>query len=205
VQAEIGGRPVRLKLTMEALARFEEVAPPGRSGARAFRALAWALASCDCPAWQIVDVGRLIGMEGLPGVAAAIAEAVRIGFGEAPTDGAPADRGKLDWWLVWSFARHDLGLSDAEFWDLTPRQFGAIAERHSAAYERDLARSALICATLANIHRDPDKKPEPFLPADFMPRLRQAGEDQEAKLANVKRLRAKAEQLNAMLGGRVKG
>jgi hypothetical protein len=32
-----------------------------------------------------------------------------------------------------------------------------------------LAPAALICSVLANIHRDEDKRPEPYRPADFMP------------------------------------
>lgn len=31
------------------------------------------------------------------------------------------------------------------------------------------APAALICSVIANVHRDPDKRHEPFLPADFMP------------------------------------
>ena len=40
-------------------------------------------------------------------------------------------------------------------------------------------RAAQICCTLANIHRDPKAKPDPFSPADFMfnfgPQEEQAG------------------------------
>jgi hypothetical protein len=29
--------------------------------------------------------------------------------------------------------------------------------------------AALVCSVLANVNRDPDKRPEPWQPADFMP------------------------------------
>lgn len=36
----------------------------------------------------------------------------------------------------------------------------------------------MICATIANVHRDPDKKPDPWIPEDFM-----GGETDEENMA----------------------
>jgi hypothetical protein len=33
-------------------------------------------------------------------------------------------------------------------------------------------RMGIIASTIANVHRDPKRKPSPFKPADFMPRIK---------------------------------
>ncbi len=59
-------------------------------------------------------------------------------------------------------------LSDEEFLSLTPIEFQALMERHQLALERQDFHAGMICATLANIHRDP-RKTKAFSPSDFMP------------------------------------
>lgn len=72
-----------------------------------------------------------------------------------------------DWILLWSIARFDLHLTDEEFWNLTWDEFTALLSRYKLSIERQDFHAALICAVLANIHRDP--KTKPFTPKDFMP------------------------------------
>lgn len=48
------------------------------------------------------------------------------------------------------------------------REIDALLERYRLSLEREDYHSALICAVLANINRDP-KKGKTFTPADFMP------------------------------------
>lgn len=48
-------------------------------------------------------------------------------------------------------------------------------------------RSAIIAATLANVHRDPRRRPQPFTPADFMPRF---GEPPRPKRQSLDEMRA---------------
>jgi hypothetical protein len=48
--------------------------------------------------------------------------------------------------------------------------------------ERDQVReriypAALICSVLANVNRDPDRRPEPWQPADFMPGAKSAQDE----------------------------
>lgn len=60
------------------------------------------------------------------------------------------------------------------------RELSALIDRYSevmnADIERQDYRTALICAVLANINRDPKAKPEPFNPKDFMPSYSQETE-----------------------------
>lgn len=58
-------------------------------------------------------------------------------------------------------------MTAAEFWELTPRQFDALYDRFLLAEERADMRAAKICETMANIYRNPEKKPEPFHVNDF--------------------------------------
>lgn len=64
-------------------------------------------------------------------------------------------------------------LPESLFWDLTPGEVDEILREAMEEWQaRDRAamfNAAMICATLANCHRDPKKKPEPFSPADWMP------------------------------------
>lgn len=49
------------------------------------------------------------------------------------------------------------------------RQFNELIKRHLAKQERDDFRAGLICAVLANIHRNEKRRRQPYAPADFMP------------------------------------
>ena len=69
---------------------------------------------------------------------------------------------------MWAFAVYDLGITEEAFWKLTLKQFNALLERYELSRERQDYRAALICAVLANIHRDP-KRSQPFTPDCFMP------------------------------------
>jgi hypothetical protein len=52
---------------------------------------------------------------------------------------------------------------------LTLAQFLALARRYAADQERQDYRTGLICSLIANIHRNPKKRSQPFSPDDFMP------------------------------------
>lgn len=65
----------------------------------------------------------------------------------------------MDWSHIWSVARYDLGMSDDEFWRMTPREFGAVVKRRVFDIERQDYRAALICATLVNINRKKGSRP----------------------------------------------
>lgn len=64
-----------------------------------------------------------------------------------------------------------MGLSDEDFWRLTPREFNALARAREAEQRNWDARFGLLAAILANAHRDPKKRAAPFEPKDFFPSL----------------------------------
>ena len=67
---------------------------------------------------------------------------------------------------LWSSARYDLLLTDAEFWSLTPRQFHALLHRHKSRLERDNYFVGLVASVTANYSMcRPDP---PFSASDFM-------------------------------------
>lgn len=56
-------------------------------------------------------------------------------------------------------------MSDKEFWNLTPKEFDGLIQRHIASEERENLRSGLIAATILNLFLD--KGREPIQPGDF--------------------------------------
>lgn len=64
-----------------------------------------------------------------------------------------------------------LGLSNREFWSLTPREFNALVRQYEGAQRNWDARFGLLAALVANAHRDPKKKAAAFEPKDFFPSL----------------------------------
>ncbi len=51
-------------------------------------------------------------------------------------------------------------------------QFNALVARYKEAEDWLNYRAGLICSVIANVNRDPKKKPEPFTPSDFMPQTK---------------------------------
>ena len=73
-----------------------------------------------------------------------------------------------------------LGLSDAEFWRMSPRMFFELLEARASVERRKDARAGVVAAVIANVHRDSSS--QPFAPSDFFLSLQeeQAEEDHEA-------------------------
>ena len=63
---------------------------------------------------------------------------------------------------------HIIGLKSAEFWKLTPAEWGMVAEGYKKREERMDYRTALICATLWNVHGGRNNRA--VSPDEFMPR-----------------------------------
>jgi len=105
------------------------------------------------------------------------------------------EREPVDWIVLWSFARFSLRLSEAEFWELTPAQLMALAERHKETQELEDARIGRLCAVMANVFRDAKKRPRAFQPSDFMP--------QKRTTLTSEQWRQRLVSLNAAYGGEV--
>lgn len=90
-----------------------------------------------------------------------------------------------------SVARYDLGLSEQEFWELTPAQFDSLNERHVLHKQVEDYRAGLIASILCNIHRK--EGDTPLEPADFFGNLPRSGKREmtpEQILAHLKKATA---------------
>jgi hypothetical protein len=77
-----------------------------------------------------------------------------------------------------------VGLSRAEFWDLTPRHWERIWERYVDKQIREDRRFGQLAAVYANIHRDREEHPQPYTIENFAPALRgQKVEEQQPAVA----------------------
>lgn len=66
----------------------------------------------------------------------------------------------------WAFARVNLpGLTEGEFWKLTPREFNILAEEWQRVAQSDDRRTAILCATIANASGNYDRT---FDASDFI-------------------------------------
>ena len=73
------------------------------------------------------------------------------------------------WDRCWSNARVHLGLTDEQFFSLTPRQFSLLMDRHKEREELKEFLSAQVVAAIVNHSFSPPEKAQ--APADFMPSL----------------------------------
>jgi hypothetical protein len=73
----------------------------------------------------------------------------------------------MDWLTLWSIGVYDFGLTDEQFWELTPAQFSALSERYDQDNMRLDFRAAIISSVIANTSRGKDDPP--FTPKQFMP------------------------------------
>lgn len=62
---------------------------------------------------------------------------------------------------------YDFGLSEEQFWRLTPAKFFYLSRRHEAEQELRDFRMAYIISTMCNINRG--KRTRSYKPQDFMP------------------------------------
>jgi hypothetical protein len=83
------------------------------------------------------------------------------------------------WESCWSVARVQLGLTDGEFFALTPRQFHLLVDQHRERVEHQELLSGIIASTVANWSMTGPRKA--LTPSDFMPSRRQAKAEQKKK------------------------
>lgn len=61
-----------------------------------------------------------------------------------------------------------MGLTSAEFWQLTPRQLQLLFDKFEAKRYGEQQLLAVFMTMYANSHRDKDAKPDPFEVGDFI-------------------------------------
>ena len=85
---------------------------------------------------------------------------------------------------MWAVGRYDLGLTEEEFWGLTPRQYRALLDRHEEAQEWQDYRAGVIAATVVNMLKA--KGGKTYKPTDFMPTKGKKQQTWEEQLAIAK-------------------
>lgn len=189
--------------TLYSLWRFEQEAGRNPAPGRAMtRTLIWSLLVTFQPRLTVRDVGALEPAEYVAAVDAAASLIEPPGGAQAAQE-RPADAKPLEWRETWALGRFDLGLSEDEFWHLSPGLFDALWHRFELAHERALEGHAMTCAAVTNVHIDPEKG-TPVQPDFFMPGER--GKAEHARIAAEQRaaLRAKVREGAALLGGKRK-
>jgi len=73
----------------------------------------------------------------------------------------------------------DFGLTESQFWRLTPAQFSSLADRFDQRYDQERRHldflAGIVAATIANVNRG--KAQKAFKPEDFMPKYEDPTED----------------------------
>lgn len=73
------------------------------------------------------------------------------GANRKPYEGGSAEQSEEALWLgLWSVARYDLGLSEQEFWALSPKKYDALLRRRKSALERNEVMLAQIAQVGVN-------------------------------------------------------
>lgn len=198
----LAGEPAVMACTLLSIYRFEQEAGRNPAPGRAMtRTLLWSLLVTFQPRLSVRDVGALEPREYVAAIDAATALIAPPG-GAAEGQENPSGKA-LDWADTWALGRFDLGLSEDEFWHLSPGLFDALWRRLEEAGERALFGHAMVCAATTNVHIDPEKG-TPVHPDFFMPGER--GKAEHARIAAEQRaaLRAKLHDGMALLGGQRK-
>lgn len=166
------------------------------------RTLLWSLLVTFQPRLSVRDVGALEPREYVAAVDAAVSLIEQPGAA-ADAQKRRANAKPLDWAETWALGRFDLGLSEDEFWHLSPGLFDALWQRFEQAHERYLEGHAMTCAAVTNVHIDPEKS-APVSPDFFMPGKR--GNAEHARIAAEQRaaVRSKLRDGMALLGGKRK-
>src|SRR6266850_2150573 len=68
---------------------------------------------------------------------------------------------------MWAVATHDLGLTTAQFWQLTPRKYQALLDRHAEAENHKTDRTKLLGFYMYNAMGAKKENGQSFTPRDF--------------------------------------
>lgn len=207
----IGGEPYTLACTMRALWSFED-----RTGRQLHQALPdiestltmlWAMLITEHPDITEIDVGAVTPQE-LPAALAAVNTLLTRTAPRPPEfQHKQASGQRLTWRELWAIARHDMQLTEQEFWRLEPWQFDELMRRRDARSEESYYGHSMVCSTVANCHIDSEKT-APYKPLWFLPTPR--GEEErearkrEEEIEQAKGLKSKLEALVKAWGPRVK-
>jgi len=196
------GRSVVMTCTLAALLRFERATGYGlqsANGPAAVRTLLWALLADEQPRITPAEVGAMSATEAERAVKAALtlwAASAPLPDPDAP-EAAGESGGRVDWYELWAIGRIDLGLSEAEFWGLSPAMYHAMTQR----LEWRLYGHCITAAAITNCHIDREKA-APLSPLAFMPGRTGRAESRRITVQQGETLRMKMGGLrDTLLGG----
>lgn len=106
------------------------------------------------------DVGRCFTYRKLPAIRETVTDAWLASMSE-PKEGSAKEAEpatKPNWTEAWAIAKYDMRLSDAEWLDMTPRQFSALQEVRLAQLRREELLVGILAAQTQNFSAcHPDK------------------------------------------------
>jgi hypothetical protein len=103
---------------------------------------------------------------------------------------------------MWVTARMELGLSDLDFFSLTPRDYHLLLDRHNLKLEYHERLHGILCAAVVNTAYRTTKEPMSY--EDFMPsrtKKRKPVDKQKAKRMSHKKRETVADRLAQRLMG----
>lgn len=89
-----------------------------------------------------------------------------------------------------------MGLSDADFWELSFKEFAALQDRHNLAERREYERTAMIMCSIYNVNRAKGAK---------VIKVEDIIGNSKPKRQSVEQQIALAKQLTLMFGGKING
>jgi hypothetical protein len=92
-----------------------------------------------------------------------------------------------------------LGLNDdSRFWALTPAEYHSLVNAWDKKEHRSFLKAGVVAATIANIHRDPNQRSQPFSPEDFAP-----SRERDRHYMTVEETEAALERMTRAWGGQI--
>jgi hypothetical protein len=101
---------------------------------------------------------------------------------------------------IWSTARYDLGLTDEQFWRLTPRQYSYLLKRHRQKSEHEELLAAIIARSVVDFSFCHPAKPSKY--ADYMPSKWGRKEPRGQVIERLKAQFRQAKQIGAQHSGK---
>ena len=194
VNLSFDGRGWPLLFTHDVLLACDELTGGGvwtginlsRPRARLLRALLWGLLRRAGGDYTLRQVSDRITPGAMNAIHDAICRAWAASMPEPDEEDAPAKPQKpLTPMDAWAMANHDLGLSDQEWLDMTPRQVHALRKRQLERLQREEVLVGIIAATAANFGFCRPKRP---LRADsFMIHPFKAEEPEPVTMESIRR------------------
>lgn len=86
---------------------------------------------------------------------------------------------------------------DSRFWELTPAEYQSLVNAWDTKEYRSFLKAGIVAATVANVHRDPKQRSQPFSPEDFAP-------SRGDRIMTVEESEAALTRLTLTLGGTIK-